>query len=220
MQDGRTIRQWQGLVRGAGAGMVGHHAPSLSGLVVDVGGDHPRLVPASRGVDFNALDHAVNRAGQGLHALHMLQMNGHGALRQQGFKSGTDGADTDQPGAAWVHADDVVLIGPASYQLTDIPFLQGVVKRHFDFSGRAAYGDGLKFGFGHGDGFGVAGGLYSAVLCSAEASPRLVAPKTKPRAVEGTGLMWSPRHAPGHGRKPGRFSAFDGTCAVRQSEQP
>ena len=54
------------LLRRAGAGVVGDHAPALRGFLIDIGGNDIRVPGAFFSQHFNALQNAVNAAAQSL----------------------------------------------------------------------------------------------------------------------------------------------------------
>ena len=57
------------------------------------------------------------------------------AVGEHGLERGADGAGADQARAARVHADDLVVIGPAGHALRDVAALQRFVKRGLDIVG-------------------------------------------------------------------------------------
>src|SRR5665647_2450960 len=148
VQHMRGFQYFLHFARGAGAGMVGDHAPALSRLVIDIGGDHVGLAQAFPGQHVDALEHAVHAGAHALHPANFFGMNPDRSVGEQGVKHGAYGCRAHQPPATRVHADNVVLVAPAGHELFNVATLKRLVKSGLGVVG-AADGDRGNWGSGH-----------------------------------------------------------------------
>ena len=82
-------------------------------------------------------------------AAHLFRVGLDTAVGKHGFERGAHRGMPHHPGTTRVHADDVVLVGPAGHEAFEVAVLQGVVERVFGVVG----GTGGQFGFAHGSHF-------------------------------------------------------------------
>lgn len=132
-----------------GARVMRHHAPTLGGLVVDIGGNHKCLLFPLRRHDLYAFYQVMNRTGQGVNFVDSLRVGLHAAVGKHVFKGCSNGALPDQPGTAGVNANNVVLFGPTPHELLDVPVVQGFIEVVFDVIGGSTHDGCLEFGSFH-----------------------------------------------------------------------
>jgi hypothetical protein len=116
--------------------VVQHHAPTLLGLQVGVGGQHPGDLVAFRTRHQHALVHLVDDQGVGDEALDLGRLHGHRSAREQAFEAGLDGGDTHQQRAAGVDAAHELVVHPQADQALQIGGLQRLVVQRLDLVGR------------------------------------------------------------------------------------
>ena len=111
MQDRRhRISARMDFLRGARAGMVCHHAPTLGGSHIHIGGQHKSQLWPVRHGEFDAFDQIVHGAGDGFHFAHVLRVRGDGAVAEHGFKRLPNVLEAHEPGSAGVHANHFFIV--------------------------------------------------------------------------------------------------------------
>ena len=111
MQDRRhRISARMDFLRGARAGMVRHHAPTLGGSHIHIGGQHKSQLWPVRHGEFDAFDQIVHGAGDGFHFAHMFWVRGDGAVAEHGFKRLPNVLEAHEPGSAGVHANHFFIV--------------------------------------------------------------------------------------------------------------
>lgn len=149
MQDLRLDTHIDRIMGCAGTRVVRHHAPTLWGLVIHIGGNHKRLLLALGRHDLDALHQVMNRTGQRVNFMDSFRVGLHAAVGKHVFKCGAYGALPDQPRTTRVNANDVVLFSPTRHQLFDVRVVQGFVEVVFNVIRASAHNGCLEFGSFH-----------------------------------------------------------------------
>ena len=87
----------------------------------------------------------------------MLWVSIDGAIGEHRAKCLTNCGAANQPRTAWMHTDNVILIGPAGHEFFKITRLQRLIELCFDDVCCTTHCGSLKFGFRHAEivyGFG------------------------------------------------------------------
>ncbi len=138
-----------GVVGCARTGVVGHHAPALWGLVVDVGRQNKRWL-GSLGCDhFDTLNQVVDGARQRFDFVDALWTGLHTAIGEHRLKGRAYRPWPDQPGSAWMDAHDVIFFCPAPHQHVNVCVLERFVKVVFNVICGATDDGRLEFGSFH-----------------------------------------------------------------------
>lgn len=117
--------------------------------MVDIGGNHERLLLALQRHDFDAFHQVMYRTGQRVNFVDSLWIGLHTAVGEHIFEACSNGSLTDQPGAAGMNTHNVVLFGPTYHELLDVRVVQRFIEVVFNVIGRSTHDGCLEFGSFH-----------------------------------------------------------------------
>ena len=131
-----------------GAGVVRHHAPALRRLVIDVGRQHESVARPVGGQHLDAFQHVVHALASDSTLRTRAGVAWIAPLPNICSKAARIAAAPTSRGPPGMHAEDLVLVGPAGHQRVDVAALQRLVEGGFHIVGGAAEGGGAEFGLG------------------------------------------------------------------------